>query len=135
MSLRSVSSCLKRTRRPYSWTPPSAESTAYASIRWTAPPTSTVASPSERYRVKLQFTCSLQYIIVPEWLNGKGPTLTVIRMVFCSVLFSSVDLWDLHDQRQGQRDSGGRTATRDPHDRCWLLHVWEFMHGTSNYTP
>jgi hypothetical protein len=51
-----------------------------------------------------------------------------IYMLLYSVLLSA-DLWDLHGQRQGQRDLGGCAAAWNKHACCWLLHVREFMHG------
>ncbi|VAH19599.1 unnamed protein product [Triticum turgidum subsp. durum] len=65
---RTVSSCLKRTRRPSSSTRPSAGSTACASIRWTAPPTSTAASPSEIfgiYMIKDKDNATLEDVLQP----------------------------------------------------------------------
>ncbi|KAG2563333.1 hypothetical protein PVAP13_8KG315000 [Panicum virgatum] len=46
----------------------------------------------------------------------------VIRMtlVHCCI---NLDLWDLHDQGQGQCDSGGRVAAWHGHACCGILHL------------
>jgi hypothetical protein len=44
-------------------------------------------------------------------------------------IFGSVDLWNLHDQGQGQCDSGGRTAAWQGYACRRILHVWQFLHG------
>jgi len=43
--------------------------------------------------------------------------------------FFFIDLWDLHDQGQGQCDAGGRAAAWNEHACCGILHVWQFLHG------
>lgn len=43
------------------------------------------------------------------------------------------DIWDLHDQRWRRSNDRKRVTTRKEHVGCWLLHVWELLHGI-NYT-